>query len=109
LQEIEGVERWGYDGSDCLASAWLGVPSSWRRAALPESQTQWSRQPTAWKQSRDPSAIYVDHEEIGQIIGTSRATVTRTLGDFKNKRLVALNGSYCLSRTKPRSKALLPL
>jgi CRP/FNR family transcriptional regulator len=36
------------------------------------------------------------HEEIGQIIGTSRETVTRTLGDFKSKRLVAINGSVLL-------------
>jgi CRP/FNR family transcriptional regulator len=40
------------------------------------------------------------HEEIGQIIGTSRETVTRTLGDFKNKRLVAINGSVLLIPNK---------
>jgi len=36
------------------------------------------------------------HEEIGQVIGTSRETVTRTLGEFKNKHLVAVNGSVLL-------------
>jgi CRP/FNR family cyclic AMP-dependent transcriptional regulator len=33
------------------------------------------------------------HEQIGEFIGASRETVTRTLGSFKHRRLVALNGS----------------
>jgi len=37
--------------------------------------------------------LTMTHEEIGQIIGATRETVTRTLGEFKKKRLVAQNGS----------------
>jgi CRP/FNR family cyclic AMP-dependent transcriptional regulator len=33
------------------------------------------------------------HEEIGEFIGASRETVTRTLSSFKSRRLVAFNGS----------------
>lgn len=33
------------------------------------------------------------HEEIGEFIGASRETVTRTLTAFKNRRLVAFHGS----------------
>ncbi len=33
------------------------------------------------------------HEEIGEFIGASRETVTRTLTVFKNRRLVAVHGS----------------
>ncbi len=33
------------------------------------------------------------HEEIGEFIGASRETVTRTLTTFKNRRLVSFNGS----------------
>ncbi|HEY6293140.1 MAG TPA: Crp/Fnr family transcriptional regulator [Terriglobia bacterium] len=36
------------------------------------------------------------HEEIGQLIGSSRETVTRALGEFKSKRLVAIDGSVLL-------------
>jgi len=32
------------------------------------------------------------HEEIGDFIGTTRETVTRTLSNFKNRRLVAFQG-----------------
>ena len=33
------------------------------------------------------------HEEIGEFIGASRETVTRTLSVFKSRRLVAFQGS----------------
>jgi CRP/FNR family transcriptional regulator len=33
------------------------------------------------------------HEEIGEFIGASRETVTRTLSSFRNRRLVAFHGS----------------
>jgi CRP/FNR family transcriptional regulator len=33
------------------------------------------------------------HEEIGEFIGASRETVTRTLSNFKTRRLVAFHGS----------------
>lgn len=33
------------------------------------------------------------HEEIGECIGASRETVTRTLADFRHRSLVQLNGS----------------
>jgi CRP/FNR family transcriptional regulator, cyclic AMP receptor protein len=33
------------------------------------------------------------HEEIGEFIGSSRETVTRTLSDFKSKHLVTFKGS----------------
>jgi CRP/FNR family transcriptional regulator len=37
--------------------------------------------------------ISLTHEEIGEFIGASRETVTRTLSDFKHQQLVALSGS----------------
>ena len=43
------------------------------------------------------------HEQIGEFIGTSRETVTRTLGAFKHRRLVAFNGSM---NTIPNLRAL---
>jgi CRP/FNR family transcriptional regulator, cyclic AMP receptor protein len=43
------------------------------------------------------------HEQIGEFIGTSRETVTRTLGAFKHRRLVDFNGSML---TIPNMRAL---
>lgn len=36
------------------------------------------------------------HEEIAEFIGTTRETVTRTLSEFKSRRLVVLQGSTLL-------------
>jgi CRP/FNR family cyclic AMP-dependent transcriptional regulator len=40
--------------------------------------------------------VALTHEEIGQIIGMSRETVTRTLADFRRQRFAALHGSTLL-------------
>ena len=41
------------------------------------------------------------HEEIGSFIGASRETVTRTLGNFKTRRLVAFHGSMMTITNRP--------
>ncbi len=40
--------------------------------------------------------IGMTHEEIAQVIGTSRETVTRLLSDFRQKKLATLKGSTLL-------------
>ncbi len=44
--------------------------------------------------------LALTHEEIGQAIGTSRETVTRTFGEFKNKQVVSLNGASLVIQNK---------
>src|SRR5579863_5087921 len=39
------------------------------------------------------AVLTLTHEEIGQMIGASRETVTRTLGEFKAQRLACLKGA----------------
>ena len=41
------------------------------------------------------------HEEIAEFIGTTRETVTRTLSEFKNRNLVALQGSTLMISNRP--------
>jgi CRP-like cAMP-binding protein len=41
----------------------------------------------------DHLQLGLTHEEIGHAIGTTRETVTRTLGHLKNRRILALQGS----------------
>jgi CRP/FNR family transcriptional regulator, cyclic AMP receptor protein len=47
-----------------------------------------------WSESESGSRcrVALTHEEIGEFIGASRETVTRTLSVFKNRRLVAQHG-----------------
>lgn len=44
--------------------------------------------------------VSLTHEEIAQLIGTSRETVTRVLGEFREKNLAQLQGSTLLIRNK---------
>jgi CRP/FNR family transcriptional regulator len=44
--------------------------------------------------------LTLTHEEIAQIIGASRETVTRLLGDFKSKQLISIKGSTLIIRKK---------
>lgn len=44
--------------------------------------------------------LTLTHEEIGQLIGTSRETVTRTLGEFRNRQIASLNGATLLIQNK---------
>lgn len=46
------------------------------------------------------------HEEISQMIGISRETVTRTLSDFKNRKLILTSGPVVLIRNEPELRAL---
>jgi CRP/FNR family transcriptional regulator, cyclic AMP receptor protein len=47
------------------------------------------------------------HEEIAQMIGSSRETVTRLLSDFKRKLLVEFHGSSMTIRDKPGLEKIL--
>lgn len=51
--------------------------------------------------------ISLTHEEIAQLIGTSRETVTRVLGEFRDKELAQLRGSTLLIRNKTALEKLI--
>lgn len=44
--------------------------------------------------------LTLTHEEIGQMIGLSRETVTRTMGDFKRRQFVASRGATVVIQNK---------
>ncbi len=45
--------------------------------------------------------VALTHEEMAQLIGTSRETVTRTLSQFKKQRILDLSGSTLTIRNRP--------
>jgi CRP/FNR family transcriptional regulator len=45
--------------------------------------------------------LTLTHEEIAQMIGASRETVTRLFADFKKKQLVQVKGSTLIIKNKP--------
>ncbi|HEX9161223.1 MAG TPA: Crp/Fnr family transcriptional regulator [Thermoanaerobaculia bacterium] len=52
-----------------------------------------------WCEKGDPTAngirlkVLLTHEEIAQMVGTTRETVTRVLSDFKRKKIINVKGS----------------
>jgi CRP/FNR family cyclic AMP-dependent transcriptional regulator len=69
----------------------LGLTSS-ANEKLARLLLDWSARGTETKQGTQIK-FSVTHEEIAEFIGTTRETVTRTLSEFKNRRLVAQQGS----------------
>jgi len=67
----------------------LSAPVPERLARLLLVWSEPSQKPTADARCR----LSLTHEEIGEFIGASRETVTRTLTSFKNRHLVAQHGS----------------
>lgn len=53
--------------------------------------------------------VALTHEEMAQLIGTSRETVTRTLSEFKKQRLLELNGSTLLIKNKAALEKMVAL
>ncbi len=51
--------------------------------------------------------VAMTHEEIAQVIGTSRETVTRTLGEFRTEQLAYIKGANLVIRNRPALVAML--
>lgn len=51
--------------------------------------------------------VLLTHEEIAQMIGTTRETVTRLLSDFKKKKIVDVKGSSLFVLSKPQLESLV--
>jgi CRP/FNR family transcriptional regulator len=51
--------------------------------------------------------VLLTHEEIAQMIGTTRETVTRLLSDFKKKKIVDVKGSSLFVLNKPQLEHLV--
>jgi CRP/FNR family cyclic AMP-dependent transcriptional regulator len=51
--------------------------------------------------------LALTHEEMAQLIGTSRETVTRTLGELKKRKVLELNGSTLVILDKPALERLV--
>ena len=50
--------------------------------------------------------LALTHEEIAQLIGASRETVTRTLSEFKRQRTIEMNGSTLVLKNRPALESL---
>jgi CRP/FNR family transcriptional regulator len=51
--------------------------------------------------------LTLTHEEIAQMIGTSRETVTRAFGEFRKKNLIQVRGSTLIINNRAELESLL--
>lgn len=58
--------------------------------------------------SPDPNTCHLrlTHEEISQLIGTSRETVTRVLSDLKKRKLLQIRGARCVLQNRQALETL---
>lgn len=53
--------------------------------------------------------VLLTHEEIAQMIGTTRETVTRLLSDFKRKKLISVKGSSLFLVAKEQMRSMVSI
>ena len=68
---------------------------------------EWSAQNGEATKSEPRIKLALTHEEIAQMIGTSRETVTRLFSDFKKRQIVQANGPTLVIRNKAALKAIV--
>jgi CRP/FNR family cyclic AMP-dependent transcriptional regulator len=66
----------------------------------------WSAKAGETSKAEPRVKLALTHEEIAQMIGTSRETVTRLFADLKKRQIVQAKGSTLLIRNKSALKAL---
>ena len=60
----------------------------------------WAKDGSGEEKGEVRLTVTLTHEEIAQLIGTSRETVTRALADLRKKQLVSVKGSTVVLRNK---------
>ena len=89
---------------------WIEGPWPGRLAILPRPRGgEWLEDEVQlWQQSGlDVVLSLLTHEEIAQMIGASRETVTRLFGEFKRKQLVQVKGSTLIIKNKAGLESVL--
>ncbi len=67
---------------------------------------EWSSKNGEAQKQEPRLKLALTHEEIAQMIGTSRETVTRLFADFKKRQIVQTKGSTLLIRDKAALKQI---
>ena len=52
-------------------------------------------------------SVLLTHEEVAQMIGTTRETVTRIFSDFKKRQIIEVKGSSVFILAKPKLEAMI--
>lgn len=81
-----------------------GLISSGRKAC--QALLEWSLKNGEGMKQEPRSKLALTHEQIAQMIGTSRETVTRLFADLKERQIVQAKGPTLLIRNEAALKAM---
>lgn len=77
------------------------------RAKMAGLLLEWGREDLASDSKALRFQLHLSHEEIGELIGSSRETVNRLLNDFRRKGLIQTKGAMIIVPDPARLQALL--
>jgi CRP/FNR family transcriptional regulator, cyclic AMP receptor protein len=97
LRVAEQLSRNYYTAYDEIRTLGLATSPTEKLAKL---LLAWSTK-TSPGESGTPVKLTLTHEEIAEIIGTTRETVSRLFSEFKKKQLLQQKGSTLLIRSRP--------
>jgi CRP/FNR family transcriptional regulator, cyclic AMP receptor protein len=69
----------------------------------------WSTKSTIQSDGSAQVKLTLTHEEIAEIIGTTRETVSRLFSDFKKRQLMQLKGATLVIRSRPALEKIVQL
>jgi CRP/FNR family transcriptional regulator len=97
LRVAEQLSRNYYTAYEEIRTLGLSTSPSEKFAKLLLSWTTKSKESDGSSQVK----LTLTHEEIAEIIGTTRETVSRLFSEFKKKQLLQLKGSTLVIRNRP--------
>ena len=90
----------------CKEVRWLGLPHS-AAEKLAKLLLEWSSKNRKSAKGEPRLKLRLTHEEIAQMMGLSRETVTRVFADFRKQRLIRQNGSTLVIPDRVALKSLI--
>jgi CRP/FNR family transcriptional regulator, cyclic AMP receptor protein len=75
-------------------------------ARLAKLLVEWSSTNGEWGKPEPRIKLAISHKEIGQIIGSSRETVTRMFADLRKRQIALLKGATLVIRNKSALKQI---
>ena len=90
----------------CKEVCWLGLSHS-AAEKLAKLLLEWSSKNGEGAKAEPRLKLRLTHEEIAQILGLSRESVTRVFADFRKQRLIRQNGSTLVIPDRVALKSLI--
>ena len=90
----------------CKEVRWLGLPHS-AAEKLAKLLLEWSSKNRGSAKAEARLKLRLSHEEIAQMAGLSRETVSRVFADFRKLRLIQQNGSTLVIPNRVALKSLI--